>query len=115
MRHFSMDLNAPLSAFKNFNSMQHVTVADVGVSLRKGAMNVNLPSRSFSLDRILPYSLYAGGAIALALTGWDTPRMQKYRGWMSATFFIYTHEKIAYLGKGVSKCMSVKQSFFSVT
>ena len=84
--------------------------------VRTAAKLLKLNEQGIDPDLIGAHSLYAGGAMALRLHGFDdTIITMKMGRWTSLTFLQYIHTQIAHLSEDISKKMSIPLPFLNIT
>ena len=67
------------------------------VCVRKTVTNLQLHNQGIDPDLVGAHSLWAGGAMALKLHGYDDTTIMKMGRWTSLTFLQYIHNQIAHL------------------
>lgn len=94
--------------------LQRVSPGDITSAVRLGAIGDNLADAGYSLDRIGSHSLRSGGAINLALNGYDQVVIMKMGRWSSNTFLTYIQSQIGELTQGISTSMARPMRFHRV-
>ncbi len=91
-----------------------VTDQDIGRGIQWGATFDCLLTRGYTLDRISPHSLRAGGAMAMKLSGASDSTIIKVGRWTSLTYLTYIHLQIGTLTAGLAWRMSKAFTFQNV-
>jgi hypothetical protein len=91
-----------------------VTDRDIGRGVRWGATFDCLLTKGYTLDRISPHSLRAGGAMAMKLSGESDSTIMKVGRWTSLTYLTYIHSQIGTLTAGLAWRMSKAFTFQNV-
>ena len=91
-----------------------VTDKDIRATLKAAAVALNYEERGIPTNRVDTHSLRAGGANALALSGYSDREIMKMGRWRSATFMEYISEQLSSFSKGMSKAMSRRFHFVNV-
>ena len=112
---FANDDNTLLRIYRNNQSINYVTSADMLEKLHQVVIQINLPAKGFLLSRILLCSLRARGTIALVLVGYNALIIQKHGCWSFSTFLACIYEEIVHLGSNVWKVMGVYRPFYNIT
>lgn len=91
-----------------------VTDKDIRATLKAAAVALNYEERGIPTNRVDTHSLRAGGANALALSGYSDREIMKMGRWRGATFMEYISEQLSSFSKGMSKAMSRRFHFVNV-
>ena len=82
--------------------------------VRLAATLLNLKDQNIDTDLIGAQLLWAGGAMALRLHGFDNTTIMKTGWWTSLTFMMYIHNQIAHLSHDMSCKMSMPLPFLNI-
>jgi hypothetical protein len=96
------------------NHLQRAAPSDITAAIRLGAIGDNLTDAGYSLDRIGSHSLRSGGAINLAMNGYDQVVIMKMGRWSSNTFLTYIQSQIGELTQGIATNMARPMRFHRV-
>jgi hypothetical protein len=72
------------------------------VAVRWGATFDCLLDKGYTLDRVLSHSLWAGGAMAMKLSGATDSTIMRIGWWTSLTYLTYIHSQIGALSAGIA-------------
>ncbi len=87
---------------------------DVTIVVQWGAMYDCLMAKGYMVDRVSLYSLHAGGAMAMKLSGATDSTIMQISHWTSLTYLTYIHSQIGALLAGVAWRMSQQFTFQNV-
>ena len=115
-RHFQWGpITTPIGwVYHSSGAISRVTDRDIGMGIRCGATFDCLLVRGYTLDRISPHSLRAGGAMAMKLSGTSDSTIMKVGWWSSLTYLTYIHLQIGVLTAGLAWRMSTAFTFQNV-
>ena len=93
-----------------------LTDKDICKEIKVCALALDYETRqAIPLNRINTYLLWAGGAMALHLSGYSDCKIQKMgRRWRSETFKEYISEQLNLFTRGMSKTMSCRFNLVNV-
>ena len=91
-----------------------VTSQHIIKMVRTACKQLHLDKQGIDPDLIGAHSLRAGGAMALALAGFESTVIMKMGRWTSLTFQMYIHNQIAHLSKNISEKMSTDLPFMNI-
>jgi hypothetical protein len=92
----------------------HVVASHITALIKKAAIDTNLVSQGYDLQRIGTHSLRASGAMALKLQGVDDSLIMKIGRWTGLTFLTYIHSQIGALNTGLAHRMTTRIRFENV-
>ena len=93
---------------------QRVTSDEVRAAIRIAASGDGLPQHGYDLRRVGSHSLRSGGAVHLALAGYDSTTIKKLGRWSSDTYLTYIQSQVGNLFEGVTMRMAVSLRFHMV-
>jgi len=109
-----MPLGTPLGTVTDGARRARVSDTDVRDMLRQAARADGLEAAGYDLARIGTHSLRAGGAVRLALAGYNEPTIMKIGRWSSATYLRYIQPNISPLTRGCAQAMAEPLRFYNV-
>jgi hypothetical protein len=86
----------------------------ISVAVRWGATSDGLLEKGYTLDRVSPHSLRAGGAMAMKLSRASDSTIMRIDWWTSLTYLTYIHSQIGALSAGVAWKISRHFTFQNV-
>ncbi len=86
----------------------------ITVAVQWGATFDCLLDKGYTLDRISSHSLWAGGAMAMKLSGATDSTIMRIGWWTSLTYLTYIHSQIGALSTGVAWKMSREFTFQNI-
>ena len=104
-----------LSAYWEAGKRRNITNKDVSGYLKEAAEALNYhETRGIHPNNIDTHSLRAGGANALALSGYSDSQIMKMGRWRSSTFMEYIRDELSEYSKGMATKMSRKFTFVNI-
>ena len=100
--------------FDDNGDVYTVTSQHIIKLVRTACKQLMLHKQGIDPDLIGAHSLRAGGAMALALAGFESTVIMKMGRWTSLTFQMYIHNQIAHLSKNISQEMSKDLPFMNI-
>ncbi len=100
--------------YHSSGAISRVTDQDIGIGIHWGATFDCLLARGYTLNRISPHSLRAGGAMAMKLSGALDSTIMKVGWWSLLTYLTYIQLQIGLLMAGLPWRMSTAFTFQNV-
>jgi len=109
-------LDCPICAYQPHHGSKflYVTNADIVSAVRAAITPTGAAKCGYKPHLVGSHSLWAGGAMALFIQGYDAARIMKMGRWTGQTFMLYIHEQVDILSRGAAEKMSIDLPFLNL-